>query len=428
MNNFIINRILVLLIFFAQTNLSFSQKNENSIIHEPSEEEMNWLRNQIHPIETYDPKNEDRKDLDILGKLIGNSKVVALGENTHDSKEIFNIKHRIIKYLVKNKNFDIFALEGNMPESNKFNDFINNGKESPLKLLKGLHYKWIWRNQEFIDLLEWMKIYNQGNSKIVFTGVDMQYYQGPIKELEAIFIENKYVLDQILELNELLSEIHKKLELSRYPNIPYKKIRKPKKILSGIKKTTNKLLSKNNKELALQNVRLLEQYIENMYSPYSRLRDSFMAENLLWTTRQNPNSKIIIWAHNEHIKKTARKMGEYIVDNLGNDYVNIGFTFGEGNYNAINLKTMELVIQDAEKPQSDTYEYYFSQLGVNSFILDLKSIKKNKPKMGEWLLNNYKFRRIGSIKPLNEFVETNLAKDYDIIIYINKSTATQILN
>jgi len=180
--------------------------------------------------------------------------------------------------------------------------------------------------------------------------------------------------------------------------------------------------------LALQNVRLLEQYIENMYSPYSGLRDSFMAENLLWTTRQNPNSKIIIWAHNEHIKKTARKMGEYIADNLGNDYVNIGFTFGEGNYNSINLKTMELVIQDAEKPQSDTYEYYFSQLGVNSFILDLKSIKKNKPKMGEWLLNNYKFRRIGSIKPLNEFVETNLAKDYDIIIYINKSTATQILN
>ncbi len=185
--------IIIVYIFLALPILSFSQETVNIISQEPTEEELNWLRNQIYPIETFDPTKEDDSDLDILGKLVGDSRIVALGENTHDSKEIFNLKHRIIKYLVTNKNFDVFALEGNMPESYKFNDFIKNGTESPLELIEGLHYKWIWRNQEFIDLIEWMKIYNQGNSKIRFTGVDMQYYQGPVKELEKIYNENKDV-------------------------------------------------------------------------------------------------------------------------------------------------------------------------------------------------------------------------------------------
>lgn len=85
-----------------------------------------------------------------------------------------------VVYLVANKNFDVFALEANMPESNNFYAFLNNSHDSPLGLIKGLHYKWIWRNQEFIDLIEWMKTYNLENSKITFAGVDMQFYQSPL--------------------------------------------------------------------------------------------------------------------------------------------------------------------------------------------------------------------------------------------------------
>lgn len=153
-----------------------------------------------------------------------------------------------------------------------------------------------------------------------------------------------------------------------------------------------------------------------------------MAENLLWTMKQNPESKIVIWAHNEHVKKTNRAMGEFLSKSLDDDYVNIGFTFGSGNYNAINRDNMQVSVYDADKSPKDSYEYYFGELGFDSFILDLRTIRRENPKMAGWLLESHLFRRIGSLKTKNEFAETNLIEDYDIIIYINESTATKLLD
>lgn len=419
--NYLTNRLLILLIFFVQTNFGFSQSKESLTAKEPAEEELNWLKSQIYPIEIC----EDKTDLSVLEKLVGKSKIVALGENTHDSKEIFNLKRIIIKFLVQKQGFDIFALEAGIPGSNKFNYFLNNDKKdlSALQLIKGLGYQWIWRNQEFIDLLEWMKIYNQGNSKITFTGIDMQFYQGSIKELEAIFVKNKQVLNHIAELNKFMSDIN----MSKRAKISNSYIKKSNRILSKIKKNIPLLTCEKDKKRARQNTRLLEQYLENKNKRHS-LRDFFMAENLLGINRQNPDSRIVVWAHNEHIKKTDRRMGEYLAHNLNKDYTNIGFTFGAGNYHAINSKSKELSIQDAKEPPHDSYEYFFEKLGVRAFILDLRPIKKDNPELGKWLLKNRKFRRIGSIKPAVEFTDTNLSEDFDIIIYIEKSTATQIMD
>jgi len=229
-------------------------------------------------------------------------------------------------------------------------------------------------------------------------------------------------------LEELLSEINKKATSSINPTIPYRNIRKSNKILTDLKKSAVKL-SSINKEWTFQNVRLLEQFLlDKNRSNSSSLRDSFMAENLLWTMKQNPESKIVVWAHNEHVKKTNRRMGEFLSDSLEDDYVNIGFTFGRGNYNAIDLENMEVSIYNAEVSPEYSYEYYFGKLDAKSFILDLRTIRRDNPKMAEWLLESHLFRRIGSIKPEKEFIETNLSKDFDIIIYINQTSATKILD
>lgn len=89
---------------------------------------------------------------------------------------------------------------------------------------------------------------------------------------------------------------------------------------------------------------------------------------------------------------------------------------------------MEVSIYDADELPKNPYEYYYGQPGVDSFILDLRTIRTEKPKLAGCLLDNHLFRRIGSLKPKNEFAETNLSEDYDIIIYINITSATKILD
>ena len=61
----------------------------------------------IHPLSGASPElNHD--DLQPLSYL-GSSRIVGLGEATHGTKEFFQLKHRIFKYLVENHGFKIFG-------------------------------------------------------------------------------------------------------------------------------------------------------------------------------------------------------------------------------------------------------------------------------------------------------------------------------
>jgi erythromycin esterase len=384
---------------------------------EPSKEELNWLKQHIYPLKTFEPNSNFDDDLEILNQLIGNSSVVALGENTHGSSEIFKMKQRIIKYLAQKKDFDIFSSEANMPDAYKLNDYIIDDIGNPIELLKDLKF-FIWSTQEVLDMIEWMKQFNKSNQKILFTGFDMQFYYGAIKELERCFKNKDKSLKLISELKNALNSINNK-------SIKTQQIPKADKInifhiINSIKNNVSKL--KNNKDWLFQNIRLIEQYLNNNVDS----RDKYMAENLLWIRKQNPKSKIVIWAHNDHIKKTGNVMGRYILDSIKKEYLSIGFTFHKGSYTAVGKNG--LTSYNAQQSTSGTYEYIFNQINEPYFLLDLRQVKKQNSKYSKWLLNKLGFRDVGALKTVNEFYDTDLTQDFDFIIFINESSNSKLLD
>ena len=73
--------------------------------------------------------------------------------------------------------FTLFAIEANMPEAYRLNDFVLNGNGDPAKLIKGMHF-WTWDTQEVLDMVLWMREFNRsGKGRVEFTGFDMQYPQ-----------------------------------------------------------------------------------------------------------------------------------------------------------------------------------------------------------------------------------------------------------
>jgi erythromycin esterase len=69
--------------------------------------------------------------------LIGDARIVSLGEATHGSREIFQLKHRMIEFLASEMGFTIFAIEANMPEAYRVNDYVLNGTGDQ-QLLRGM--------------------------------------------------------------------------------------------------------------------------------------------------------------------------------------------------------------------------------------------------------------------------------------------------
>jgi hypothetical protein len=56
-------------------------------------------------------------DMEPLKKVVGNARIVSLGEATHGSREFFQLKHRMMEFLATQMGFTIFSIEANMPES-----------------------------------------------------------------------------------------------------------------------------------------------------------------------------------------------------------------------------------------------------------------------------------------------------------------------
>ena len=385
--------------------------------------EIAAFRKYIYPLRTYEPDGGSTNDLKALDKLIGNSKVVALGEVTHGSSEIFKMKNRIIQYLAANHSFDIFSIEANMPEAYKVSDYAIRGEGDPKKLVAGMYF-WTWRTEEVLNMVEWMRKFNQPKQRIEFTGFDMQEYLGSINELLDAFKEKKEVIDQINDFKKILDEIRTRSQQNRgMISIAYNEANTIDSLILFINNNIEtSSFQATKKDWLMQSITIIKQSLEMSNSLW---RDKCMAENFLWIKDNNPNSKLVIWAHNGHIQKTNQMMGDHLSKKLGNDYITFGFSFFSGSYTATGSKG--LTSYEAQQAYPGTLEYLLEQLKEPIFILDLKQIKADNPKELEWLTGQLDFRSVGALGGMqNEFYERTITDDFDYLIFMKTSSPSAL--
>ncbi|MCK5820355.1 MAG: hypothetical protein KAH17_00650, partial [Bacteroidales bacterium] len=83
--------LILFLVVFASCNNSQTNSEKDPIV--------SWMMNNSYPIETLE-LSEQQADLKQLEQIVGEAKVVCLGESRHDIREQFQLKHRFIKYMV----------------------------------------------------------------------------------------------------------------------------------------------------------------------------------------------------------------------------------------------------------------------------------------------------------------------------------------
>lgn len=137
------------------------------------EQTTNWIKQNAIPLRTVEAGN-GFQDMQPLKQLIGNARIVSLGEATHGSREFFQMKHRMLEFLATEMGFTIFSIEANMPESYRMNDYVLNGAGDPREILRGMYF-WTWQTEEVLEMVEWMREFNKsGRGRVQFTGFDMQ--------------------------------------------------------------------------------------------------------------------------------------------------------------------------------------------------------------------------------------------------------------
>jgi erythromycin esterase-like protein len=109
-------------------------------------------------------------DLAPLDGIIGDAHLVALGEGTFGTHELFRAKQRILEYLVEKHGFSVLAIEASMPACEAVNRYVVSGEGRPEAALHGLRSA-RWDTDASLDLVRWMRAYNaSGRGRIELVG------------------------------------------------------------------------------------------------------------------------------------------------------------------------------------------------------------------------------------------------------------------
>ena len=407
-----------------------------------------WLQQNVIPFKTAEP-GTTYEDLMPLKDVIGDARIVALGEATHGTSEFFKMKHRILRFLVEEMGFNLFAIEASWPESNLVNDYVHTGEGNPRKLLAGLRY-WTWNTDEVLDMIVWMKKHNKNPGtapQVSFYGVDMVYpimaMDNVVNYLQKVDPDAVEYVDSLYEPFRLIAEDD--LDLLDYSNASdsiqnqhRKNMQEVYDFLESHQAVYEAASSPEEFAFALQSARICVQS-EDAYSKREsyNARDKYMAENVSWILNQaGPNAKIVLWAHNGHVGKgpPGSSMGTYLEEKYGDQMVVFGFTFYSGSFNARTgegLHNVGVVIKHwVEPPPKDSFEYCFHEVGVPLFFLDLQAIPPGPAT--HWLLEPHYIRTIGALyddsRPLHFFQKAILPSAFDVIIYFENTTASHLLS
>jgi len=407
----------------------------------------NWLRQNAIPLTMAEPGGS-LDDLMPLKMIIADARIVALGEATHGTREFFQMKHRMLEFLVQEMGFTTFALEANWPEANRVNDYVQTGKGAPAQLLAGLYF-WTWDTQEVLDMIQWMRAYNQTRGSappVSFRGFDMQIPRMAVdnviqyvlkmdpaasKQVDALFscfrpyqeALQSYAGASLAIRTQCRQDLQAVVDLLRQRQADYEG-----------------RSSRAEFAQALHSARMVQQ-AESVFSVANGdhpARDRYLAENVSWLLDQaGPNAKMVVWAHNGHVgvdSTSGESMGAHLRKQHGNAMVSFGLTFYGGSFNALTMSESGqfggMAVHHVAPPSENSYEYCFHSAGLARFALNLRGIQRGTPAT-DWLFGPHLLRYVGAgyadANPEAFFRAVVLPEMFDVIVFFEDTSPSHLL-
>ncbi|MGN9762401.1 erythromycin esterase family protein [Streptomyces sp. SD31] len=399
-----------------------------------------------HPLRTVEPVG-DTGDLRPLDRMIGDARVVGLGEATHSSHDFFALKDRVFRHLVEERGFRTFAVEAPWSTGLRLNDYVLYGKGDPRRIMREefqRDYLW-WNNTDYLRLVEWMRAYNvrHPGDPVRFMGDDIAW-TGP----ELYDAVEDYVADAAPELSARLAELYRGLRptvptgayIEQYLGLPYAERRERAARTGEALRLVEQLAPGADRaayDWAIQHAtaidRTARQYDFDFEDPAQiaeamRYRDGAMAANVVWWQRHT-GTKVLLSAHNNHVgyvpeepAENPKVQGAFLRDLLGAGYVSVGLTFDHGSFNATGRddETVRRWTLGPAGPGSN--ERTLDGVRHRDYVLDLRTAAAPAR---DWLRRARPTRGIGTSYPDGPH-DIALARSYDVLIHLHRVEAARL--
>ncbi len=397
---------------------------------------VDWIREQAIPLLTT-RAGHGFADLAPLREVVGDARVVALGEATHGTREFFHLKHRLFEYLVAELGFSVFAIEASWPESEAVDEYVRTGRGDPAKALAGL-YIWPWNTEEVLDLIRWMRQWNAvpGHRQVRFYGFDVKAAAVSAERLAARLgqIDPALAAEAGPALARLAAAERAAPELADADEAEYQAA------VAGVAAVLPRIAARLPQPAsAADRQAIVDRHYVQALEQYTRLRgpggggpvrDDGMADNVRWIADvAEPGSRIVVWAHNFHVnvyeEGSLPWMGHHLEAALGKDYLPVGFLFHHGSFQAMDRTGGPRGLKEftVGPPAAGTLEDTFERAGWPLCLLDLRRLPAEGP-VAEWLRAPQLSRAVGSAfsGEADMAMELVLPEVYEAVVYVEATT------
>ena len=362
---------------------------------------VSWARNHALSI---DPRAnaDDLQDLRQIRDMVGNARIVGLGESQHYVAEFNRFRSRLFKYLVAEMGFTTFVFECDVVEGNSAYEYVlglHDRSDDAFLSLGSIFGLW----HEIQELLQWMREYNEGcpdRRKLRFYGMDGSQSWSCTENSVAFAcdylsrVDPKHaemVRDELLplaasvkleNLTSTSSEDVRELVCGLTALVAKFQVEQIHYIQSS---TWEQFDWAHRSAVIARQIGTMLSAVHNAPDQAQRIwwniRDACMATNLKWIIdREGPNARLLVGAHNIHLQNAFGGETDFEQTSMG-QLLSSSLPQGEmlmiAGTNYFSLKPEDPAVEGS-------FQWALAQLDLPSFVLDLRPALEEQP-VAEWL-------------------------------------------
>ena len=400
-----------------------------------------WIRQNSIPLKHIEA-GSGFSDLRPLKRILSGAKIVGLGEATHGTREFFQIKHRLLEFLVSEMGFNAFVLEASFAACQAINEYVLHGRGDRATLLTGLRYV-CWDTEEFSSLLDWLRAYNQSipdERKVRFYGADL--WRNEIGRKAVLDYLRKVAPDKLPTVDSLFEVLA--TEEAKWPlRIDEESKRTLEQVLPQLQGLIDHLTANKDKfargsslaefDRAHQYALVMKRWVLASTVQGQMKRSSLMAENLTYLVdHEEPDTRFVLWAHNGHlrVRQDEANLGSRLREKYGQGYVAFRFEFNQGSFQTRReLSPTDLgdfIAITLPAAPTGSLPWYLSQANIGNLILDLRA-PAGSPVVERWLHTPQIVHSANWACPdgFQFNGEMSLGNTWDGIVFVEQTTPTR---